>query len=581
MYNDFTPDYTFNGTSTLSPFEVWCQKVLPTIYDNSLSYYELLTKVVKYLNDTMENVNDLQQDVSELNKAYNQLVSYINEFKNYSDNRMDSQDEKIENLTVAWNTFQEEMQKVIDDIPNQVENAVDEYTETQAFTTKVKIAVDQSLQEAGAIPEISEINSKIGESSENKSVFEDLEEIKESVNTISISGVDDVNAKIGVTTDSQASSTDGTVMGKLNLLIKAGSGSGSTDVNVQAITDNIGNTGDANGTSSSGTVFGKLNKIITDITSNVVSKLETIANNISSVDSKVSNIETNTDNINTNVNAVETTTKSISSNTTSINSKIGNTSDGGATATTGSVMGKLNNLIENSINEITIDEKLNSSETSLDKIIPYNIALQDGLVIREFETNGNYTIPVPAWATSLKILQGCGAGGGGAYAGSYYAGAGGGGAAIENQIFDINNLKEITISIGEGGINGTSTTISDGGNGGPTTITEISLTLEGGKGGVYASTKSKALGGASGGEGGGAGGKSGANGEDGLIGSGGVANASSGGGGSIGAGGNGYNATDNILPTKPTKGGGGAGGYSSSILGTGGADGYIKLEWIL
>lgn len=70
MFNDFTPEYEFIRTSTLTPFEVWCQKILPTIYDNSLSYYELLDKVVKYLNDTMTNVNNLQKDMAELNKAY-------------------------------------------------------------------------------------------------------------------------------------------------------------------------------------------------------------------------------------------------------------------------------------------------------------------------------------------------------------------------------------------------------------------------------------------------------------------------------------------------------------------------------
>lgn len=347
MYNDFTPDYNFTGTSTLSPFEVWCQKVLPTIYDNSLSYYELLTKVVKYLNDTMSNVNDLQKDVTELNKAYNQLVTYVNAFKDYSENRMDNQDEAIANLTTAWNKFQEEMQKAIDDIPNQVINAVDEYTETQAFTTKVKVAVDQSLQEAGAIPEISEINTKIGTSTDTNTIFQDLEEIKEDVSNISISGVDDVNAKIGSTTDSQASATDGSVMGKLNLLIKSGSGSSSTDVNVQAITDNIGSTTDSGATATSGTVFGKLNKIITDIANSVVSKLTEIATNVTSINSKTDTINTDVSEINTKSGTINTNVNAVNTNLTSVNSKIGTTADGGATATTGSVMGKSNKIIEN------------------------------------------------------------------------------------------------------------------------------------------------------------------------------------------------------------------------------------------
>ena len=41
---------------TLRPFRFWCQKVLPLVYDDSLSYYELLCKVVAYLNNTREDL---------------------------------------------------------------------------------------------------------------------------------------------------------------------------------------------------------------------------------------------------------------------------------------------------------------------------------------------------------------------------------------------------------------------------------------------------------------------------------------------------------------------------------------------
>ena len=49
----------------LGAFRFWCQKVLPLVYDDSLSYYELLCKVVKYLNDTMQAVNDLTDVVED------------------------------------------------------------------------------------------------------------------------------------------------------------------------------------------------------------------------------------------------------------------------------------------------------------------------------------------------------------------------------------------------------------------------------------------------------------------------------------------------------------------------------------
>lgn len=37
----------------------WCQKVLPLVYDDSLSYYELLNKVVLHLNQHTEDINEL------------------------------------------------------------------------------------------------------------------------------------------------------------------------------------------------------------------------------------------------------------------------------------------------------------------------------------------------------------------------------------------------------------------------------------------------------------------------------------------------------------------------------------------
>ena len=82
---DFTPDITpsdvrpnmgtYNSPQT---FRFWCQKVLPLVYDDSLSYYELLCKVVDYLNKTMEDVDTAVQDVENLNTAFGSLENHVN-----------------------------------------------------------------------------------------------------------------------------------------------------------------------------------------------------------------------------------------------------------------------------------------------------------------------------------------------------------------------------------------------------------------------------------------------------------------------------------------------------------------------
>ena len=87
MAVDYIP--VMGDYKTLQPFRYWCQKVLPLVYDDSLSYYELLCKVVDYLNKTMEDVETLHEDVEDLHTAYTQLQTYVN---NYFDN-LDVQEE--------------------------------------------------------------------------------------------------------------------------------------------------------------------------------------------------------------------------------------------------------------------------------------------------------------------------------------------------------------------------------------------------------------------------------------------------------------------------------------------------------
>lgn len=75
---NFTPQ--LGDYKTLQPFRYWCQKVLPLVYDDSLSYYELLCKVVDYLNKTMEDVETLHGDVTNLHTAYVELQRYVNNY---------------------------------------------------------------------------------------------------------------------------------------------------------------------------------------------------------------------------------------------------------------------------------------------------------------------------------------------------------------------------------------------------------------------------------------------------------------------------------------------------------------------
>lgn len=67
-------------TAKVSDFKFWCQKVLPLVYDDSLSYYEVLNKLVVYLNQVIANVNADIDNVEELESDFLLLQSYVNNF---------------------------------------------------------------------------------------------------------------------------------------------------------------------------------------------------------------------------------------------------------------------------------------------------------------------------------------------------------------------------------------------------------------------------------------------------------------------------------------------------------------------
>lgn len=75
---NFTPDrYAYSGTGE---FRFWCQTVLPLVYDDSLSYYELLNKVVNYLNSVIRDLGFVETNVTNLFTAYTQLENYVNNY---------------------------------------------------------------------------------------------------------------------------------------------------------------------------------------------------------------------------------------------------------------------------------------------------------------------------------------------------------------------------------------------------------------------------------------------------------------------------------------------------------------------
>lgn len=73
----------------IGKFIFWCQKVLPLVFDDSLSYYEQLCKVADKLNQTITNINantqqiaENKQDILALEQALDTVNQTLEDIKN-------------------------------------------------------------------------------------------------------------------------------------------------------------------------------------------------------------------------------------------------------------------------------------------------------------------------------------------------------------------------------------------------------------------------------------------------------------------------------------------------------------------
>ncbi len=65
---------------TLRHFRFWCQSVLPLVYDDSLSYYEVLCKVVTYINKLIDSDKEIIDDIEGLKADLKIVQDWIDNF---------------------------------------------------------------------------------------------------------------------------------------------------------------------------------------------------------------------------------------------------------------------------------------------------------------------------------------------------------------------------------------------------------------------------------------------------------------------------------------------------------------------
>lgn len=99
----------------MTKVNAYCAKVLPLVFDNSLSYYEFLGKMCHKLNECIDALNAHNLNIIE----FTHMVQLeIENFEKYIDNRIT----EFENeLKTEWEQFKEEINKAFEDFKQQME----------------------------------------------------------------------------------------------------------------------------------------------------------------------------------------------------------------------------------------------------------------------------------------------------------------------------------------------------------------------------------------------------------------------------------------------------------------------------
>ena len=151
MAANFTPDlkpYTGQGK-----FRYWVQMVLPTIYDDSLSYMELLNKLVYVINLAIEDVDAVEENVASLLEAFNELQQFTNDYFNNLDVQEEINiklDEMVESgeftalIEPLFNNFNNRI-TILENRVNQIEELTPGSTTGDAELQDIRISYDGNI----------------------------------------------------------------------------------------------------------------------------------------------------------------------------------------------------------------------------------------------------------------------------------------------------------------------------------------------------------------------------------------------------------------------------------------------------
>lgn len=134
------------GWIDLREFRFWANKVLPLVYDDSLSYYEVLCKVVDYINKMIENEAFLYEEYSELletTQELERLYKILNKDLRASIVELNQRCTKLEDDMEYTKSFlMEYVDNIRDGLENQLNHLTQTYNSLYALTTSLAAQIE-------------------------------------------------------------------------------------------------------------------------------------------------------------------------------------------------------------------------------------------------------------------------------------------------------------------------------------------------------------------------------------------------------------------------------------------------------
>lgn len=104
----------------IDPLRLWVHKVLPVVYDDSLSYYEVLAKVTKKLNEVIDLTEEQNQYIEEFS------TNLTNAINNWEDGMEREWSSYKSGLNDEWGAFQRNTEQYIENWKNMAENDIED-----------------------------------------------------------------------------------------------------------------------------------------------------------------------------------------------------------------------------------------------------------------------------------------------------------------------------------------------------------------------------------------------------------------------------------------------------------------------